>query len=144
MGNTVKNLLVWLVLALVLILAFNALQGTKETKQQIEYSLFMQDVKAGKVDQVNIEGSVARGYEIQGVRKDKTTFSTNAPLDEQLVPSLLQNDVRVKVTPEEKPSMLGSILLSLLPILLLIGVWFYFMRQMQGGGGGKGGAFSFG
>ena len=49
MGNTVKNLLVWLVLALVLILAFNALQGTKETKQQIEYSLFMQDVKAGKV-----------------------------------------------------------------------------------------------
>ncbi|MBP6552403.1 MAG: ATP-dependent zinc metalloprotease FtsH, partial [Vitreoscilla sp.] len=53
-------------------------------------------------------------------------------------------DVRVKVTPEEKPSMLGSILLSLLPILLLIGVWFYFMRQMQGGGGGKGGAFSFG
>lgn len=144
MGNTVKNLLVWLVLALVLILAFNALQGTKETKQQIEYSLFMQDVKAGKVDQVNIEGSVARGYEIQGVRKDKTTFSTNAPLDEQLVPSLLQNDVRVKVTPEEKPSMLGSIFLSLLPILLLIGVWFYFMRQMQGGGGGKGGAFSFG
>jgi cell division protease FtsH len=143
-GNTVKNLLVWLVLALVLILAFNALQGTKETKQQIEYSLFMQDVKAGKVDQVNIEGSVARGYEIQGVRKDKTTFSTNAPLDEQLVPSLLQNDVRVKVTPEEKPSMLGSIFLSLLPILLLIGVWFYFMRQMQGGGGGKGGAFSFG
>ncbi len=144
MGNTVKNLLVWLVLALVLILAFNALQGTKETKQQIEYSLFMQDVKAGKVDQVNIEGSVARGYEIQGVRKDKTTFSTNAPLDEQLVPSLLQNDVRVKVTPEEKPSMLGSIFLSLLPILLLIGVWFYFMRQMQGSGGGKGGAFSFG
>ena len=144
MGNTVKNLLVWLVLAMVLILAFNALQGTKETKQQIEYSLFMQDVKAGKVDQVNIEGSVARGYEIQGVRKDKTTFSTNAPLDEQLVPSLLQNDVRVKVTPEEKPSMLGSIFLSLLPILLLIGVWFYFMRQMQGGGGGKGGAFSFG
>ena len=61
MGNTVKNLLVWLVLALVLILAFNALQGTKETKQQIEYSLFMQDVKAGKVEQVNIEGSVARG-----------------------------------------------------------------------------------
>ncbi|UOO90299.1 ATP-dependent zinc metalloprotease FtsH [Vitreoscilla massiliensis] len=144
MGNTVKNLLVWLVLAMVLILAFNALQGTKETKQQIEYSLFMQDVKAGKVDQVNIEGSVARGYEIQGVRKDKTNFSTNAPLDDQLVPSLLQNNVRVKVTPEEKPSMLGSIFLSLLPILLLIGVWFYFMRQMQGGGGGKGGAFSFG
>ena len=146
MGNTVKNLLVWLVLALVLILAFNALQGTKETKQQIEYSLFMQDVKAGKVEQVNIEGSVARGYEIQGVRndKEKSSFTTNAPLDDQLVPTLLQNNVRVKVTPEEKPSVLSSILISLLPILLLIGVWFYFMRQMQGGGGGKGGAFSFG
>ena len=146
MGNTVKNLLVWLVLALVLILAFNALQGTKEAKQQIEYSLFMQDVKAGKVEQVNIEGSVARGYEIQGVRndKEKSSFTTNAPLDDQLVPTLLQNNVRVKVTPEEKPSVLSSILISLLPILLLIGVWFYFMRQMQGGGGGKGGAFSFG
>ena len=124
MGNTVKNLLVWLVLALVLILAFNALQGTKETKQQIQYSLFMQDVKAGKVEQVNIEGSVARGYEIQGVRndKEKSSFTTNAPLDDQLVPTLLQNNVRVKVTPEEKPSVLSSILISLLPILLLIGV----------------------
>ena len=106
----------------------------------------MQDVKAGKVEQVNIEGSVARGYEIQGVRndKEKSSFTTNAPLDDQLVPTLLQNNVRVKVTPEEKPSVLSSILISLLPILLLIGVWFYFMRQMQGGGGGKGGAFSFG
>ncbi|UOO93033.1 MULTISPECIES: ATP-dependent zinc metalloprotease FtsH [Vitreoscilla] len=143
MGNTVKNLLVWLVLLMVVILAFNALQGSKETKQQVEYSLFMQEVEAGKIENVHIEGSIARGYEISGERKDKTTFTTNAPLDDQLVPKLLQSDVRVKVTPEERPSVLGGIFLSLLPILLLLGVWFYFMRQ-QAGGGGKGGAFSFG
>lgn len=143
MGNTVKNLLVWLVLLMVVILAFNALQGSKETKQQVEYSLFMQEVEAGKIENVHIEGSIARGYEISGERKDKTTFTTNAPLDDQLVPKLLQSDVRVKVTREERPSVLGGIFLSLLPILLLLGVWFYFMRQ-QAGGGGKGGAFSFG
>ncbi|AUZ05555.2 ATP-dependent zinc metalloprotease FtsH [Vitreoscilla sp. C1] len=128
---------------MVVILAFNALQGSKETKQQVEYSLFMQEVEAGKIENVHIEGSIARGYEISGERKDKTTFTTNAPLDDQLVPKLLQSDVRVKVTPEERPSVLGGIFLSLLPILLLLGVWFYFMRQ-QAGGGGKGGAFSFG
>ena len=145
MGNTVKNLLVWLILAVILMAAFNALQGGKDTgKQQIEYSQFMQQVKEGTVASVNIEGSVVGGYVVKGVRTDKSEFTTNAPLDDQLIPTLLEKNVRLKVTPEEKPSMLSSVLISLLPVLLLIGVWIYFMRQMQGGGGGKGGAFSFG
>ncbi|MDF7676677.1 ATP-dependent zinc metalloprotease FtsH [Neisseriaceae bacterium ESL0693] len=144
MRNTVKNLLVWLVLAVVLMAAFNALTGTKENKQQIEYSQFMQQVNKGEISSVNIEGSVVNGYRLRGVRTDKSPFVTNAPLDDRLISTLLAKNVRVNVIPEEKPSMLGSILISLLPVVLLIGVWFYFMRSMQGGNGGKGGAFSFG
>ncbi len=143
MGNTVKNLLVWLALAVVFMAAFNALTDKKENQQQIEYSQFMQQVNGGEIANVTIEGSPVSGYQIKGVRTDKSEFVTQAPLDDQLVPALLAKDVRVNVIAEKKPSVLGSVLLSLLPVLLLIGVWLYFMRSMQGGGG-KGGAFSFG
>ena len=143
MGNTIKNILVWVVGGAMLLAAFNALSDKQEDKQQIEYSQFIQQVNSGEVSNVNIEGSVVSGYLIKGERTDKTAFYTNAPLDDNLVKTLLDNKVRVKVTPEEKPSMLASLFYSLLPVLLLIGAWFYFMR-MQSGGGGKGGAFSFG
>ncbi|WP_373745999.1 ATP-dependent zinc metalloprotease FtsH [Neisseria dentiae] len=143
MGNMLKNVLVWLVLIVAMLMAFNAISDSKENKQQIEYSQFIEQVNKGEIANVNIEGSVVSGYLIKGTRTDKTEFFTNAPLDEKLVPTLLDKKVRVKVTPEEKPSMLTSLLFSLLPVMLLIGAWFYFMR-MQTGGGGKGGAFSFG
>ena len=143
MGNTIKNILVLVVGGAMLLAAFNALSDKQEDKQQIEYSQFIQQVNSGEVSNVNIEGSVVSGYLIKGERTDKTAFYTNAPLDDNLVKTLLDNKVRVKVTPEEKPSMLASLFYSLLPVLLLIGAWFYFMR-MQSGGGGKGGAFSFG
>ena len=123
--------------------AFNALTSKQENKQQIEYSQFIQQVNNGEVASVNIEGSAIIGYLVRGERTDKTSFFTNAPLDDNLVKTLLDNKVRVNVIPEEKPSMLASLFYSLLPVLLLIGAWFYFMR-MQSGGGGKGGAFSFG
>ena len=85
------------------------------------------------------------GYVIKGERNDaeKSKFFTNAPLDDNLIPTLLEKKVRLKVTPEEKPSFFSSLFFSLLPVILLIGAWFYFMR-MQAGGGGKGGAFSLG
>ena len=123
--------------------AFNALTSKQENKQQIEYSQFIQQVNNGEVSNVKIEGSAIIGYLIKGERTDKTSFFTNAPLDDNLVKTLLDNKVRVNVIPEEKPSILTSLFFSLLPVLLLIGAWFYFMR-MQSGGGGKGGAFSFG
>lgn len=143
MGNTIKNLLVWLVLAVCLMAAFNAITDKQESKQQIEYSQFIDQVNSGEVASVNIEGSVVSGYLIKGERADKSQFFTNAPLDDNLVQTLLDKKVRVKVTPEEKPSFFSSLFISLLPVMLLIGAWFYFMR-MQSGGGGKGGAFSFG
>ncbi|WP_036494148.1 ATP-dependent zinc metalloprotease FtsH [Neisseria weaveri] len=143
MGNTIKNLLVWLVLGVCLMAAYNAVTENRDSKQQIEYSQFIEQVNKGEVASVNIEGSVVSGYLIKGERADKSQFFTNAPLDDNLVQTLLDKKVRVKVTPEEKPSMLASLFFSLLPVMLLIAAWFYFMR-MQSGGGGKGGAFSFG
>lgn len=137
MGNTFKSILLWVALCVGLMAAFNALTSKQENKQQIEYSQFIQQVNNGEVANVNIEGSVVSGYLIKGERTDKTSFFTNAPLDDNLVKTLLDNKVRVNVIPEEKPSMLASLFYSLLPVLLLIGAWFYFMR-MQSGGGGKG------
>ncbi|WP_239351252.1 ATP-dependent zinc metalloprotease FtsH [Snodgrassella communis] len=145
MRNTVKNLLVWLVLALVLMAAFNAITEKKESKKQIEYSQFIQQVNKGEIASVNIEGSVVNGFQLKGLRNDKSSFTTNAPtpLENGLINNLLAKNIRVNVIPEEKPSILTNLLYSMLPMLLLIGVFFYFMRSMQGGGG-KGGAFSFG
>ena len=143
MGNTFKSILLWVALCVGLMAAFNALTSKQENKQQIEYSQFIQQVNNGEVSNVKIEGSAIIGYLIKGERTDKTTFFTNAPLDDNLVKTLLDNKVRVNVIPEEKPSILTSLFFSLLPVMLLIGAWFYFMR-MQSGGGGKGGAFSFG
>lgn len=143
MGNTFKSILLWVALCVGLMAAFNALTSKQENKQQIEYSQFIQQVNNGEVSNVKIEGSAIIGYLIKGERTDKTSFFTNAPLDDNLVKTLLDNKVRVNVIPEEKPSILTSLFFSLLPVMLLIGAWFYFMR-MQSGGGGKGGAFSFG
>lgn len=143
MGNTFKSILLWVALCVGLMTAFNALTSKQENKQQIEYSQFIQQVNNGEVSNVKIEGSAIIGYLIKGERTDKSTFFTNAPLDDNLVKTLLDNKVRVNVIPEEKPSIFTSLVFSLLPVLLLIGAWFYFMR-MQNGGGGKGGAFSFG
>lgn len=148
MRNTVKNLLVWLVLALVLMAAFNAITEKKESKQQIEYSQFIQQVNKGEIASVNIEGSVINGFQVKGLRNDKSAFTTNTPtpLETNFVSNLMAKNIRVNVIPEEKPGFLTNLtnlFFSLLPILLLIGIWFYFMRSMQGGGG-KGGAFSFG
>ena len=143
MGNAFKSILLWVALCVGLMAAFNALTSKQENKQQIEYSQFIQQVNNGEVSNVKIEGSAIIGYLIKGERTDKSTFFTNAPLDDNLVKTLLDNKVRVNVIPEEKPSIFTSLVFSLLPVLLLIGAWFYFMR-MQNGGGGKGGAFSFG
>lgn len=143
MGSNLKNLLTWGALFLAIAFGINAMQERKAESKLIEYSEFIRQVKSGEVSSVNLEGSPA-GYTIQGIRNDKeqSTFTTNAPLDDRLVQTLEDNRVRVKVTPEEKPSTLGSLFMSLLPFLLFLAVFIYFMRMQAGGG--KGGAFSFG
>ena len=143
MGNNFKNILVWGALFLAIGFGVNAMQEKKSDNQQIEYSQFIKQVKSGEVNNVNLMGSPV-GYVIQGERNDtsNSSFTTNAPLDDKLIQTLEENNVRVKVTPEEKPGIISGLLTSLLPVLLLIGVWIYFMRAQTGGG--KGGAFSFG
>ena len=135
MRNNVRTLLVWLVLVGVIFASAQALLGEKDNKQQINYSQFIEQVNKGEVTKVTIEGSVVSGYVIKGERTDQTQFFTNAPLDDKLIETLLGKQVDVKVIPEEKPSMFGSLLFSLLPVLLLIAAWFYFMRMQAGGGG---------
>ena len=143
MGNNLKNLLVWGVFLLAIAFGIQTMTQEKSDTKKIEYSQFIQQVKEGKVDNVNINGTPL-GYVIKGARNDaeKSTFVTDAPMDDHLVQTLLDNHVRVKVTPEEKPSILAGLFTSLLPMILLLAVFMWFMRAQAGGG--KGSPFSFG
>jgi len=105
----------------------------------LSYSQFIDAVKAGQVQQVMINENIIKG-KMQGGE----IFKTYAPSDPHLVDDLLANGVEIKVVPPEQPSMLMQLLVSFGPMLLLIGVWVFFMRQMQGGGAGGRGAMSFG
>ncbi|WP_276319575.1 ATP-dependent zinc metalloprotease FtsH [Crenobacter cavernae] len=143
MNNSIlKNIAIWVIIGLVLMTVFNQFNKRQEAQNQIEYSQFISDVETGKVQSLTIEGHPLRGQWLKGKRTDGTTFATYSPYDPQLVDDLIKNNVRFSAKPEEEPSMLMNIFISWFPMLLLIGVWIFFMRQMQGGG--KGGAFSFG
>jgi cell division protease FtsH len=137
LNNLFKNIAIWLVIALVLMTVFNQFSQRQASLAQVEYSQFIEEVKQGQVAKATIEGHV-----IKGVKNDGKRFSTYAPNDPWLVSDLLKYGVSIEAKPEEQPSMLMSIFVSWFPMLLLIGVWIFFMRQMQGGG--RGGAFSFG
>ncbi len=137
MNNLMKNIAIWLVIALVLMTVFNHFGARQVVQSQLEYSQFIDEVKQGKVAKVTIEGHV-----LKGVKADGKSFTTYAPSDPWLVSDLLKNGVIVSAKPDEEPSFLMNLFVSWFPMLLLIGVWVFFMRQMQGGG--KGGAFSFG
>jgi len=137
-NNIGKNIAIWIIIGLVLMTVFNQLNKKQETQDQLVYSQFISDVESGKVQSLTIEGHPLRGQWLKGKRTDGSTFTTYAPYDPQLVDDLIKNKVRFAAKPEEEPSMLMSIFISWFPMLLLIGVWVFFMRQMQGGG--KGGA----
>lgn len=128
----------WLVIAVVLMTIFNNFAPRQGgTSQQLEYSSFLADVKQGQVSKV-----VIAGQNITATRQDGSIIKTFAPNDPDLINDLLKNGVVVDAKEPEQPSLLMSIFISWFPLLLLIGVWIFFMRQMQGGGGR--GAMSFG
>ncbi len=134
---------VWLVIALVLFTVFKQFDRSVAQGNQIGYSDFLEEVRAKRIKAVTLQESPGGGTEIVALTTDdKRLRSTATYLDRGLVGDLIDNGVRFDVKPREEPSLLMSILVSWGPMLLLIGVWIYFMRQMQGGG--KGGAFSFG
>lgn len=134
-----KNLVIWLVLAAVLFAVFNTLEPRRGDVQQLTYSQFLNSVKAGNVADVLIQEKT-----IQGTTSDGKAFSTYMPLpDQNLIPELTAKGVDIKGEPPKEPSFLVRLILSWGPFILMIAIWIFFMRQMQGGGG-KGGPMSFG
>jgi len=138
-NNLFKSVGIWLVVALVLMTVFNQFNARQQSTAQVklDYSQFLDEVKSGHVDKVVIEGRTLKATTADGKR-----ITSFAPSDIWLVSDLLKNGVKVEARPEEEQSFLTQVFISWFPMLLLIGVWVFFMRQMQGGG--KGGAFSFG
>ena len=117
---------------------FNQFSGSSKTDTPLVYSQFMQQVKEGRIAKVEIDN-----HRIKGTTSEGKKFNTYAPTDPWLVSDLLKNNVIVEAKPEEQQSVLMSIFISWFPMILLVGVWIFFMRQMQGGSKG-GGPFSFG
>jgi cell division protease FtsH len=138
LNNLTKNLILWLVIAVVLMAVFNNFAPREMTRSQpLDYSSFLAQVKSGQVERVTIQGSNVHVISRTGER-----YKVYAPEDPQLINDLIANNVQVDAKPEDEPSLLMQIFISWFPLLLLIGVWIFFMRQMQGGGGR--GALSFG
>ncbi len=137
--NNFKSIAVWMVVALVLMTVFNQFNNRQQltTQSQIDYSQFLDEVKQGHISKVVIEGR-----KLKATTSDGKNITSYAPSDLWMVSDLLKNGVKIEAKPEEEPSFLMNIFVSWFPMILLIAVWVFFMRQMQGGG--KGGAFSFG
>ncbi len=134
-----KNLILWLVIAVVLMSVFQSFSPSESSRSQTDYTTFLREAEQGNIREVRINNN----GEIRGTKRSGETFQTYVPyFDDKLVSDLVKNDVRVYGEPPEEQSLLTSIFISWFPMLLLIGVWIFFMRQMQGGGGR--GAMSFG
>lgn len=139
MNNLAKNLLLWLVIAIILMSVFNSFGNHHVAVQTIDFSRFINHVKQGQVSRV-----IIKGHRITGVMKTShQKFATYAPTDAGLVDELLNNGVTVDAKPPAQQSLFLQILINWFPILLFVGVWIFFMRQMQGGAGGRS-AMSFG
>ncbi|WP_374472962.1 ATP-dependent zinc metalloprotease FtsH [Arenimonas sp.] len=139
MNDLAKNLLLWLVIAVVLMAVFNSFSTPGAASTELTYNQFINEVKDGRVSEVTIADN---GLAITGTRKDGSRFTTSNPRDNRLVDTLFENGVSTtQETPAER-SMMLSLLFNLLPVALIIGFWFWMMRNMQQGGGK--GAMSFG
>jgi cell division protease FtsH len=125
-----KNLALWLVISLMMILLFNLFNQPKVSDNELTYSEFMASVEKGEV-----VGVVMRGPEIHGTTVNGTRFYTFVPNDADLISTLRKRDVSIKVKPLEDSPWYMTLFVSWFPMLLLIGVWIFFMRQMQAGGG---------
>jgi len=138
LNNLTKNLLLWLVIAIVLMSVFNNFGNRQPAARPMEYSTFIQKIRGNEVDKVTIQGR-----EINGRLKNNESFTTYSPGDPGLIGDLIDHGVAIDAKPQEEQSLLLTIFINWFPLLLLVGVWIFFMRQMQGGMGGRG-AMSFG
>jgi len=139
-----RNLLMWIIVAMVLMSIFQHYAQTEPVAQKMEYSQFLQSVRNGQIDSAQIQAAPG-GMRITGQTTNNQKFESFAPPDDDgLIADLENNGVRHSAVPPEGRSILVDIMISLLPVLLLVFLFIYFMRQMQGGVGGRGGAMSFG
>ncbi|NMG74781.1 ATP-dependent zinc metalloprotease FtsH [Aromatoleum diolicum] len=140
MNNLFKNLAIWMVIGVVLMTVFNQFNSRQVSTNTMEYSQFLEEAKAGRIAKATVDGRLVRATTQEG---RQITVYTPGVQDIWMVSDLMRAGVAVNAAkPEEEQSFLMSIFVSWFPMLLLIGVWVFFMRQMQGGG--RGGAFSFG
>jgi len=140
LNDMAKNLILWLIIAAVLVTVMNNFSSPNEP-QTLNYSEFIQQVKDGKIEKVAVDG-----YVITGKRSDGDSFKTIRPAiqDNGLIGDLVDNNVVVEGKQPEQQSIWTQLLVASFPILVIIAVFMFFMRQMQGGAGGKGGPMSFG
>ncbi|HEX7047148.1 MAG TPA: ATP-dependent zinc metalloprotease FtsH [Gammaproteobacteria bacterium] len=140
MNETARNLILWAIVILLLLSVFNNFGTQGDQPEPIAYSEFLGQVERGNVSNVTFQGRT-----ISGAFEDGRDFTTQSPETDNtvLIGELRKNDVQITAKPPEQQSLLMQIFVSWFPFLLLIGVWIYFMRQMQGGGSGRG-AMSFG
>jgi cell division protease FtsH len=141
LNDLAKNIVLWIVIAVVLLTVFNSFGTAPRTVQDIPYSSFLQRVDDGSVSEVVFEGDKIIGTFTSGERF--TTFSPETD-NRALIGELKNAGVTFRSSPPQRQSFLMQLFISSFPILLLIAVWVYFMRQMQGGAGGGRGAMSFG
>ncbi len=140
MNDVAKNLILWVVIAVVLLSVFQNFGDRSTAGRNMIYSEFLSQVRAGQISEVLIEGQQITGKLIGG-----TTFSTYSPEtnNSPLIGDLEKAGVQIRSKPPEQPSLLAHMFISWFPFIILIGLWIFFMRQMQGGGSGRG-AMSFG
>ena len=142
MNDMAKNLILWVIIALVLLTVFKNFDGMQTSTQKVNYSDFVTQVENGQVSRVLIDG-----YTVNGAYTNNERFEVNIPpavRDDKLMDDMLRSGVQVEAKPIEKQSIWSQLLVASFPILVIIAVFMFFMRQMQGGGGGKGGPMSFG
>lgn len=139
MSDMAKNLILWLVIAVVLMSVFQSFGPGESNGRTVDYTTFVQEVGQGQIQEATFKDG-----EISFVRRGGgAKMVTYMPVyDQKLLDDLINQNVKVQGTPPEEQSLLGTIFISWFPMILLIGVWIFFMRQMQGGGGK--GAMSFG
>jgi cell division protease FtsH len=132
LNNFGRNLALWIIIALLAVALFNLFQnsGHRAGEQPLAFSDFLAQVESDQVSEVTIQGK-----DISGKLRNGSAFSTYMPDDPGLVDKLTQHDVRITAAPEERIHPLFSMLLTWLPFIVIVAVWIFFMRQMQGGGG---------
>ena len=129
MNTFLRNIGIWLVIGLVMLMLFNLVGPRESNEREISFSEFFSQIESGSVLEV-----IIRGSQIHGVSDTNGSFQTQVPNYPALFKILDSHQVRVKVEPTDETNLFMAILSSWLPMILIIGIWLFFMRQVQGGG----------